>query len=115
MRVLLVDDEPLARQRAARLLAELDDIVVVGEAANAEQALSEFERCSPDVLLLDISMPCMSGIVLANRLGEYEPAPAVVFCTAYDEYAVAAFATHAFGYSLKLIQRDKLAAVFSRL
>jgi two-component system response regulator AlgR len=115
VRVLLVDDEPLARQRAARLLAELDDIVVVGEAANAEQALSEFERCSPDVLLLDISMPGMSGIELAKRLGKYEPAPAVVFCTAYDEYAVAAFETHALGYLLKPIQRDKLAAVFSRL
>ena len=115
MRVLLVDDEPLARQRAARLLAELDNITVVGEAANAEQALSEFERSSPDVVLLDISMPGMSGIELAERLSEYEPAPAVVFCTAYDEYAIAAFESHAMGYLLKPIQRDKLAAVFSRL
>ena len=115
MNVLLVDDEPLARQRAARLLAELENISVVGEAANAEQAFSEFERCRPDVLLLDISMPGMSGIELAKRLGEYNPAPAVVFCTAYDEYAVAAFETHAMGYLLKPIQRDKLAAVFSRL
>ncbi|WP_373079205.1 LytR/AlgR family response regulator transcription factor [Zhongshania sp.] len=115
MRVLLVDDEPLARQRAARLLAELDNIVVVGEAGNAEQALAEFERCKPDVLLLDISMPGMSGIDLAKRFGEFNPAPAVVFCTAYDEYAVAAFETHALGYLLKPIQRDKLAAVFSRL
>ncbi len=115
MRVLLVDDEPLARQRAARLLAELDNITVVGEAANAEQALSEFERSSPDVVLLDISMPGMSGIELAERLSEYEPSPAVVFCTAYDEYAIAAFESHAMGYLLKPIQRDKLAAVFSRL
>lgn len=115
MKVLLVDDEPLARQRAARLLAELDGIIVVGEAANADEALSEFQRCQPDVLLLDISMPGISGIELAKRLAEYNPAPAVVFCTAYDKYAVAAFETHALGYLLKPIQRDKLAAVFSRL
>jgi len=115
VKVLLVDDEPLARQRAARLLAELDNIAVVGEASNAEQAIREFERCRPDALLLDISMPGMNGIELAKRLGEYDPAPAVVFCTAYDEYAVAAFDTHALGYLLKPIQRDKLAAVFSRL
>lgn len=115
MRVLLVDDEPLARDRAARLLAELDNIEVVGQAANAEQALCEFARCKPDVLLLDIAMPGMSGIALAKQLAECDPAPAVVFCTAYDEYAVAAFETHALGYLLKPIQRDKLAAVFSRL
>jgi two-component system response regulator AlgR len=67
------------------------------------------------VLLLDISMPGMSGIDLAEQLSNYNPAPAVVFCTAYDQYAIAAFESHAIGYLLKPIQRDKLATVFSRL
>jgi two-component system response regulator AlgR len=115
MKVLLVDDESLARQRAARLLAELSDIEVVAEAANAEQALLEYQRCLPDVLLLDISMPGMNGIELARHLATLQPAPAIVFCTAYDEYAIAAFESHAVGYLLKPIQRDKLAAVFTRL
>jgi two-component system response regulator AlgR len=78
MKVLLVDDESLARQRAARLLAE--------------QALFECQRCLPDVLLLDISMPGMNGIELARHLATFQPGPAIVFSTAYDEYAIAALA-----------------------
>ncbi|MBQ0760776.1 MAG: response regulator transcription factor [Zhongshania sp.] len=115
MKVLIVDDEPLARQRAARLLQELDHIDIVGDAANAEQALAEIERSQPDALLLDIAMPGMSGIELARVLAERESSPAIVFCTAYDEYAIAAFDAQAVGYLLKPIQRDKLAAVFRRL
>ena len=115
MKVLIVDDEPLARQRAARLLQELGGIELVGEAANAEQALAEIERLQPDALLLDIAMPGISGIDLAQQLAERESSPAIVFCTAYDEYALAAFDAQAVAYLLKPIQREKLAAVFSRL
>ncbi|CAA0102384.1 Transcriptional regulatory protein BtsR [Zhongshania aliphaticivorans] len=115
MKVLIVDDEPLARQRAIRLMQTLDDIEIVGEAANAEQAIVEIDRLEPDALLLDIAMPGMSGIELAQRLAERESSPAIVFCTAYDEYAIAAFDAQAVGYLLKPIQRDKLTAVFGRL
>jgi two-component system response regulator AlgR len=115
MKVLLVDDESLARQRAARLLAGLSDIEVVASAANAEQALFEYQPCPPDVLLLDISMPGMNGIELAWYLATFQPGLAIVFCNAYDEYAIAVFESHAVGYLLKPIQRDKLAALFSRL
>lgn len=115
MKVLIVDDEPLARQRAARLLQELDGIEIIAEAANAEAALVEIEQHQPDALLLDIAMPGMSGIELARILAERESSPAIVFCTAYDEYAIAAFDAQAVGYLLKPIQREKLAAVFGRL
>ncbi|WP_269618858.1 LytR/AlgR family response regulator transcription factor [Zhongshania sp. BJYM1] len=115
MKVLIVDDEPLARQRAARLLKEIDGVDVLVEAANAEEALAEITRSQPDVLLLDISMPGKSGIELARELAERNSSPAVVFCTAYDEYAIAAFEAQAVGYLLKPIERDKLAAVFGRL
>tara|TARA_R110001592_G_scaffold1874_4_gene11368 strand:- start:12179 stop:12913 length:735 start_codon:yes stop_codon:yes gene_type:complete len=115
VKVLIVDDEPLARDRAARLLTQLGNIELLGEAANAEQALAEIARSQPDVLLLDISMPGKSGIELARELAERESSPAIVFCTAYDEYAIAAFDAQAVGYLLKPIQRDKLAAVFGRL
>ena len=115
MKVLIVDDEPLARQRAARLLQELDGIEIIAEAANAEAALAEIEQHQPDALLLDIAMPGMSGIELARILAERESSPAIVFCTAYDEYAIAAFDAQAVGYLLKPIQREKLAAVFGRL
>ena len=115
MKVLIVDDEPLERQRAARLLQELDGIEIIAEAANAEAALAEIEQHQPDALLLDIAMPGMSGIELARILAERESSPAIVFCTAYDEYAIAAFDAQAVGYLLKPIQREKLAAVFGRL
>ena len=111
MKVLIVDDEPLARQRAARLLQELDGIEIIAEVANAEAALAEIEQHQPD----DIAMPGMSGIELARILAERESSPAIVFCTAYDEYAIAAFDAQAVGYLLKPIQREKLAAVFGRL
>jgi two-component system response regulator AlgR len=108
MRVLIADDEPLARERLRRLLSELEDCEVVGEAANGSAAIEQNEQLQPDVILLDIRMPGMDGIEAAAHITSTERPPAVIFCTAYEEYAIAAFESRAVGYLLKPVQRDKL-------
>lgn len=111
--VLIADDEPPARERLKRLLAELGDITVAGEAASGREALEQAARCSPDVVLLDVRMPGMDGIETARHLSILEEPPAVIFTTAYDQYAVNAFETRAVGYLLKPVHRDKLAAALA--
>lgn len=113
MRVLVVDDEPLARQRLARLLAVHPEVEVVGEAGNGEEALALYQQRGADLLLLDIAMPGMDGISLARRLARLQPAPAVVFCTAYDEHAIAAFEARAVAYLLKPISAQRLQEVLA--
>lgn len=108
MRVMVVDDEPLARQRLQRLLAPIDGVEWVAEAENGEQALSRFSACRAEAVLLDIEMPGMNGLALARQLADLEPAPAVIFCTAYDEHAIAAFDTQAVAYLLKPVTAEKL-------
>lgn len=108
LRALIVDDEAPARDRLRRMLEELDDVAVVGEAANGAEALSSCVRLDPDVVLLDVRMPGMDGIEAARHLGALEEPPAVIFTTAYDEYALAAFETQAVGYLLKPVRREKL-------
>jgi len=107
MNVLIVDDEAPARDRLRRLLEE-GEHVVVGEAANGEQALEMAQQLSPDVVLLDIRMPGLNGIETARHLNTFEKPPAVVFATAYDEYAIEAFETSAVGYVLKPVRRERL-------
>ena len=120
MKVLIVDDEPPARSRLRQLLEEDGRHEVVGEAGNGAEALQYAVRTSPDVVLLDIRMPGMNGIETAHHLNETENAPAVVFTTAYDEYAIEAFEANAIGYLLKPVRRERLdaallqAARFSR-
>jgi two-component system response regulator AlgR len=114
MRVLIADDEPPARERLRSLLAEIADIEVVGEAANGEQALRLTVDFSPDVVLLDIRMPGMDGIEAARQINSLVEPPAVIFTTAYDEYAVSAFDTNAVGYLLKPIRKEKLAEALGR-
>lgn len=109
MRLIIVDDEPPARDRLRRLIDELDDCEVIGEAGNGEEALDICARLQPDVVLLDVRMPGLSGIEVARHLSALEDPPAVVFTTAYDEYALEAFETQAFGYLLKPVRREKLA------
>ncbi len=114
MKVLIVDDEPLARQRLRQLLEQDDAHSVVGEAGNGEEALALAAEKNPDVVLLDIRMPGMSGVETAHHLNELERAPAVVFTTAYDEYAIAAFDARAVGYVLKPVRRARLEAALGQ-
>ncbi len=108
MRVLIVDDEAPARDRLRRLLADSAQHDVVGEAGNGEQAIEIASSSSPDVVLLDIRMPGMNGIETAHHLNNFDPPPAVIFTTAYDEYAIEAFDARAIGYVLKPVRRERL-------
>lgn len=108
MRLLIVDDEAPARARLVRLAGDLPGHEVVGEAANGVDALDAVSRLNPDVVLLDVRMPRMDGIEVARHLAEHTMPPAVIFTTAYDEYALAAFDAHAVAYLLKPIRTEKL-------
>ena len=111
MKVLVVDDEKLARDRLVSMLQDLDnDYQVVGEAANGMQAIEQVLALQPEVLLLDIHMPGMNGLEVATHLVKHENAPAIIFTTAYDEHALAAFEAQAIAYLLKPIQAEQLAA-----
>ncbi len=113
-RVLIVDDEAPARERLRSLLAELGDIVVVGEAANGEEALSQAYELSPDIVLLDVRMPGVDGIETGSKLADLAEPPAVIFTTAFDEYALDAFGAKAVAYLLKPIRREKLSAAIAQ-
>jgi two-component system response regulator AlgR len=114
MKVLIVDDEPLARARLRRLLDGIADVQVVGEADNGERALAAAMHWQPQVVLMDIRMPGMDGLSAARELSQQPAPPAVVFCTAYDDYAVEAFDTNAIGYLLKPVKQDKLAQALAK-
>ena len=113
MKVLIVDDEQLARDRLARMLTDMNGYEVVGQAANGMQAIERCESTQPDVVLLDIRMPGMDGLEAARHMAGMEQPPAVVFCTAYEEHAIEAFKVQAVGYLLKPVRRDDLSAVLS--
>jgi two-component system, LytTR family, response regulator AlgR len=108
MKVLLIDDEPLARDRLRSLLAELGGCEIVAEGGTGEQAIELVQIHQPDLLFLDIRMPGMDGIEAANHLSRLDSPPAVVFTTAYDEHALAAFDAHAVDYLLKPIRAERL-------
>ena len=114
LKVLIVDDEPPARARLRSLLAEIGEVAIVGEATNGEEGLRAAVDLSPDVVLLDVRMPGMDGIEAARHLNALEEPPAVIFTTAYDEYAINAFEAQAVGYLLKPIRQEKLAAALSQ-
>ncbi len=109
MRVMIVDDEKPARDRLRHLVEELGDYDVIAEAQNAEQALSLAASRAPDIVLLDIRMPGIGGLEAARHLNAMPSPPAVVFTTAYDEYAIGAFEARAIGYVLKPVRRERLA------
>jgi len=108
MNILITDDESLARTRLRTLVEELGH-TVAGEAAQGEQALQLCEALAPDVILLDIRMPGMGGIETAHHLMVLDNPPAVIFTTAFDEYALQAFEANAVDYLLKPIRKEKLA------
>ena len=113
LRVLIVDDEAPARERLRSLLAELDEADVIGEAVTGEQALQRTVELAPDVVLLDVRMPGIDGIEAARHMNLLEQPPAVIFTTAFDEYAMKAFDAQAVGYLLKPIRKEKLAAALA--
>ena len=114
MRILLVDDEELARLRLQRLLDGIDGCEIVGEAENGQQALDCIDELEPDLVFLDVRMPGIDGMAVASKLAEYDEPPAVVFCTAYDEYALEAFNTLAQGYIVKPVQKEQLEQVIAK-
>jgi len=114
LKVLIVDDEPPARERLRSLLGEIPEALVVGEALSGEEALALSHDLAPDVVLLDVRMPGMGGLEAARHLNVLEEPPAVIFTTAFDEYAVEAFEAHAVGYLLKPVRKEQLAAALTR-
>ena len=108
LRLLIVDDEAPARARLTAMVAEFDGWTVSAEAANGFAALELCPTVKPDAVLLDIRMPGMDGLEVASHLSRLETPPAVIFTTAYDEYAVQAFETSAVGYLLKPVRRERL-------
>ncbi len=108
MKILIVDDEQPARERLRRLIDDGAEHTVVAEAANGEEAIAMATLHNPDVVLLDIRMPGIDGIETAHHLNAMEAPPAVVFTTAYDEYAIDAFDARAIGYVLKPVRRGRL-------
>jgi two-component system response regulator AlgR len=109
MKILIVDDEPPARERLRSLLSEIGGCEVIGEASNGEEALELCSQLKPDVVLLDVRMPGTSGLEVARHIDSLADPPAVIFTTAYDQYAVEAFETEAVGYLLKPVRKEKLA------
>ena len=114
LRVLIADDEPLAAERLQVLLARTKGATLVGTASDGESAVSMAEALSPDVLLLDIAMPGLDGIDVARSLAGQTPTPAVVFVTAFDQFAVAAFEVAAVDYLMKPVDPDRLQRALDR-
>jgi two-component system response regulator AlgR len=114
MRVLVVDDEAPARHRLVRMLEELGH-QVVGEAPDGERALNAVRECDPEVVLLDIAMPGMDGMTVAQKMKEMQVGSAVVFVTAHDEFAVEAFEREALDYLLKPVKKTRLEQALERV
>lgn len=112
MRALVIDDERLARKELINLLSQFDQVEVVGEANNVDDAKEKIESLSPDVVFLDIQMPEKTGFDL---LEELDIVPHVIFTTAYDEYALKAFQVNALDYLLKPVEQKRLGEAIERL
>ena len=113
MRVLIVDDEPLARRRLVQMLAALPQVEIAGEADGGRQALELVELLRPDVLLLDIEMPVVDGFAVLKALRP-GPAPAIVFVTAFQDHAVKAFELRATDFVVKPVAADRLAGAIEQ-
>jgi two-component system response regulator AlgR len=115
LRTLLVDDEPLAIERLQILCARLPELNLVGTASDGAAALRLTEALKPDLLLLDIAMPGLDGMSVARALEKLDPVPSVIFVTAFDQYAVAAFDVAAVDYLLKPVAQDRLEKAIARV
>jgi len=112
LQAVIVDDEPLARSRLKRLLGNVEQVEVLAEGENGEQALELVRQYQPELLFLDIQMPVKNGLQAANEILQLEKSPAIIFCTAYDQYAIQAFKAQAAAYLLKPIMlEDVLQAI----
>jgi two-component system LytT family response regulator len=114
IKTILVDDEPLARGRMRELLATQKDVEIVGECSSGTEAKAAQGKLAPDLLLLDVQMPRMTGLKLAQLLAD-APLPLVVFVTAHDSFAVEAFDTRAVDYLLKPVRPERLARALDRV
>ncbi len=114
LRALIVDDEPLAVERMQVICAEIDQISVVGTAGDGTAALRLAEKLKPDLLLLDMTMPGMDGLAVAQKLARTPDSPAVIFVTAHEDFAVEAFDLDAIDYVLKPVNVERLARAVDR-
>jgi two-component system, LytTR family, response regulator len=114
MRCLLIDDEAAARSRLSRLLLEHPEVVVVGEAQDGLDAVTQIETLHPDLLFLDIEMPGLTGFEVLQAIPAGVQMPLVIFVTGYDQHALAAFEANALAYLLKPVEPDRLAQAIER-
>ena len=112
LRVLIVDDEAPARRKLGRFLSRDNRIDVVGEAEDGESAVEQIQKLSPDLVLLDIQMPRLNGFEVLEAIGEDRPQ--IIFTTAFDQYAIAAFEVRALDYLLKPFDHDRLGEALNR-
>lgn len=114
IRVLVVDDEPLARRGIRQLLESEKDFEIAGEAANGREAISAIQKLAPDLVFLDIQMPLLDGFSFVEKVGA-EVLPEIVFVTAYDEHAIRAFEINALDYLLKPIDAERFQKTLNRV
>lgn len=114
IRILIADDEPLASERLETLLSRRDDVTHVGTAADGEEAVALAADTRPDIVLLDIAMPGLDGIEVARALSKQTPRPAIIFVTAFDQFAVAAFEVAAIDYVMKPVDGARLDTAIDR-
>lgn len=115
LKLVIADDEPLARERLRSLLADEPGVEVVAEAGDGQQVLDACSAHHPHAVLLDIAMPGIDGLETARRLAATQPPTAVVFCTAYDAHALSAFEAAALDYLVKPVRPERLAAALERV
>lgn len=114
IRTLIVDDEPLARRKIRNLLKGETDVQIIGESADGQEAVADMMKKKPDLVFLDIQMPEMNGFEVIETV-ELKEMPAIIFVTAYDEYALRAFEVHAVDYLLKPIDEDRFREALQRV
>jgi len=108
MKILIADDEPLARERLKSLIADIDKSIQIQEANNGLEVLNQLSDFDPDIILMDIKMPGMDGLEAAQKISQLMSPPAIIFTTAYDQFALKAFDTDAVAYLLKPVRKKEL-------
>lgn len=114
IRAIIIDDEPLARDKVKRFLRDEEDVEITGECGDGNEAVSMIKKLSPDLVFLDIQMPEMNGFQVLQSIGSSQM-PAVIFATAYDQYAIQAFDVHALDYLLKPFNRERFRRAVERV